>query len=107
MAESALMSKPDKNLQSKEFLIPNKDGSLSKKIGLTRNRSSFFLINGGFTGSLTYESAYASDQETVPKRQLMNYGDRLEGCETPRLGGLSDDSRYYSGPETPYKDSLT
>ena len=68
MVSSALPSKIDQKIPPKQFLIPSKDGSLHKKVGLTRNRSSFFLINGGFTGSLTYESAYASDQETVPKR---------------------------------------
>ena len=65
------------------------------------------MMSGELTANLTYESAYASDAETLQKRRLLHREDKFEGCETPRLGGLSDDSRYYSDSETPYKDSLT
>ena len=70
-------SRDDEGLRSKfenpfcqnEFGNPNKDGSHSKKSGLTRNRSSFFMMSGELTANLTYESAYASDAETIQKRR--------------------------------------
>ena len=63
--DERLTSKFENQICQNEFGNSNKDGSHSKKTGLTRNRSSFFMMSGELTANLTYESAYASDAETL------------------------------------------